>query len=125
MLYHLYTTEKSTAELILNSLEMESEKVDERDLSFLTDRSKRVEATIQLSANFITKIEGMELLEESRFQYLQTVFNETHEEIPVEKSMNHPAFGFISLKNVVDFIWMHEKRHIDQIEEIKRELGFE
>ena len=104
---------------------MESEKVDERDLSFLTDRSKRVEATIQLSANFITKIEGMELLEESRFQYLQTVFNETHEEILVEKSMNHPAFGFISLKNVVDFIWMHEKRHIDQIEEIKRELGFE
>jgi hypothetical protein len=38
-------------------------------------------------------------------------------------SMNHPAFGIISLKNVVDFIWMYEQRHIDQIIEIKEELG--
>jgi hypothetical protein len=39
--------------------------------------------------------------------------------------MKHPAFGISSLKNAVDFIWMREQRHVEQIVEIKQVLGLE
>ena len=122
VLYHLYMVEKDTAVLILNSLNMQSIKVEERDLSYLSDRSKKVKATVEPPVNFFTKKELIALLEEARFQYLQAIFNETHEKILAKKSVEHPAFGLISLKNIVDFIWMHERRHLEQIEEIKEEL---
>lgn len=120
VLHHLYTSEKETAALIMDSLETKSEKVGDKDLSFLTDRSKKAKATIEPPSEFYTKKELVQLLEESRFQHLQYVFNETHERILAEKSMEHPAFGVLSLKNLVDFIWLHEKRHTDQIYEIKQ-----
>ena len=76
----------------------------------------------KLRSDFCTKDELVNLLEESRFRYLQDVFNETHERTLAEKSMDHPHFGLISLKNLVDFIWLHEQRHIEQINEIKKEI---
>ncbi|MDF2790047.1 MAG: hypothetical protein K0S80_3145 [Neobacillus sp.] len=122
VLYHLYVTEKDTAILILNSLKSASKKVDDRVLSFLSDRSNKVKATCEPPSEFFSKSDVIKLLEESRFLYLQAVFNETHETILGEKSVDHPDFGFISLKNLVDSIWLHEQRHIKQIEEIKQEL---
>jgi hypothetical protein len=81
-----------------------------------------VKATCEPPSEFFSKSDVIKLLEESRFLYLQAVFNETHETILGEKSVDHPDFGFISLKNLVDSIWLHEQRHIKQIEEIKQEL---
>ncbi|MCL6573087.1 MAG: DinB family protein [Bacillus sp. (in: Bacteria)] len=122
VLYHLYTVEKETSLLIFNSLTMKSEKVEERDLSFLGDRSRKVKASVEPPLSFFTKKELITYLEEARYLYSQAIFNETHEKTLAEKSMEHPLFGFISLKNVVDFIWMHELRHCEQITEIKHEL---
>jgi hypothetical protein len=122
VLHHLYTVERDTSILIFNSLTMKSVKAEERDLSFLSDRSRKVKATVEPPADFLTKNECITYLEDARFQYLQAIFNETHEKTLAEKSMDHPVFGLISLKNMVDFIWMHEKRHCEQITEIKQEL---
>jgi hypothetical protein len=122
VIYHLYTFEKNTSEMILDALQAKSNKVEERDKSYLADRSNKVQSPNNPPIDFFTKKELVQLLEKSRFHYLQTVFNETHERILAEKSMDHPWFGLISLKNLVDTIWLHEKRHTEQIAEIKEEL---
>jgi uncharacterized damage-inducible protein DinB len=122
VIYHLYTYEKNTSEMILNALQAKSGKVEQRDMSFIADRSKKVQTTNEPPTDFFTKKELVQLLEQSRFHYLQTVFNETHERTLAEKSMEHPWLGQISLKNVIDTIWLHEKRHTEQINEIKQEL---
>lgn len=122
VIYHLFSTEKETAELILNSIKMDSQKVDERDLSFLTDRSSKVKAANEPPEDYFTKKDLIKFLETSRFQYLQAIFNEIHEKTLAIKSLDHPTLGLISLKNLVDFIWLHEERHIEQINEIKLSL---
>jgi uncharacterized damage-inducible protein DinB len=122
VIYHLFSTEKEIAELILNSIKIDSKKVEERGLSFLTDRSRNVKAAIEPPEDYFTKKELLHLLETSRFQYLQAIFNETHEKTLEGKSVDHPSLGLISLKNLVDFIWLHEQRHIEQIKEIKMQL---
>lgn len=121
---HVSMVEKNVVKGVLEALKAKSEKVEEKDLSFVTDRSKKVKSKTEPSSAFLTKQQLMDLLEDSRFNHLRSVFNEAHEVALAEKSMNHPAFGVISLKNMVDFIWMHEARHIEQIKEIKQELGF-
>ncbi len=70
----------------------------------------------------LTKAELIRLLEESRFAHLQYVFNKTHERSLAEKAVDHPLFGNISLKNLIDFIWLHEQYHVDRIEEAKKSL---
>ncbi len=124
VLYHLYTSEKAMAGLVLDALQANTEKVEEKDLSFITDRTKKSKAMNEPPNEIITKKNLLELLEESRFQHLQFIFNETHERILAKKSMNHQDFGAISLKNAVDLIWLHEKRHIYQIQEIREKLNF-
>lgn len=122
VIYHLYTFEKNTSEMILSAIQAKSDKVEERDMSTIADRSKKIKSTDNPPTTFFTKKELVQLLEQSRFHYLQNVFNETHERTLAEKSMEHPFFGRISLKNVVDTIWLHEKRHTEQINEIKQAL---
>lgn len=122
ILYHLYRTEKETAQLILKSLHTETPRADDKDLSYFEDCLKKAKTTYEPPENYFTKKEITHLLEESRFRYTQAIFNKTHEETLVEKSISHPSFGVISLKNLLDFIWLHEYRHMEQINEIKKQL---
>lgn len=124
VLHHLYTSEKAMAGLVLDALQAKTEKVEEKDLSFVTDRTKKSKAMSEPPNEMMTKENLLQLLEESRFQHLQFVFNETHERILAKKSMKHQDFGEISLKNAVNLIWLHEKRHINQIQEIRQQLNF-
>lgn len=120
--HHLYTTEKSTAEFILSAIETKSSPVEDKDMAFVADRSKKIKAKNEPPTDFFTKKALMYLLDNSRFENLQAVFNEVHVEDLADKSIDHPGFGKISLKNLVEFIYLHEQRHIEQIEEIKKEL---
>jgi len=123
ILYHLYLTEKEMALYITGVLHITSEKVDERDLSFLSDCSvKKLDATEPPEKQF-TKGVLIQLLEESRFHYVQTIFNETHVKMLAEKSVDHPDFGQISLKNLLDYTWMHEQFYIEKINALKQELS--
>ncbi|TAM75071.1 DinB family protein [bacterium] len=119
---HVCNTEKGIVETVLDALPSTSGKVEERDVSLLIERYESNEAKTAPQAGFLTKAELIRLLEESRFKYLQSVFNKTHESSLAEKSMDHLLFGKISLKNLIDFIWLHEQYHIDHIEETKKSL---
>jgi hypothetical protein len=36
--------------------------------------------------------------------------------------LEHPVYGTISLKNLIDTIWLNERHHLEKIEEIKASL---
>ncbi len=122
ILYHLYSTEKEIAQFVLQSLKTISKKVEERDVSFIEACNVIAKAAEVPPEAFFSKKEITQLLEASRFQYTQAIFNETHKRSLTEKSVEHPGFGEISLKNMLDVIWLHEEQHLQQLKEIKQQL---
>lgn len=119
IVYHLHVAEKGIATTIFDAMHADSEKVDERGPSSLADHV-RAHDVIEPHAEPLTKQRLIELLEESRFRDLQLVFNKTHERVLVDKSMQHPSLGQISLKNLMDYVWVHELHHVEQIEAIEK-----
>lgn len=39
-----------------------------------------------------------------------------------DKSMVHPLFGPMNIKQILEFMALHEKRHIEQIKELKESI---
>lgn len=122
ILLHLAETERSVAEEILGAVSRKSERAPEYDLAEMRAVIPSLETETETHANnepvasTMTKHDLIHALEESRFRYLQRVFNETHEATLTQKSVTHPPFGLVSLKSLVDFIWLHEQYHTEQIE---------
>ncbi|TAM57556.1 DinB family protein [bacterium] len=116
---HVCDTEKGIVETLLNALPGTGGKVEERDVAPLIETFESSQVGTASPPGSLSKAQLIRLLEESRFKYLQYIFNKTHETVLTEKSMDHPLFGKISLKNLVDFIWLHEQYHVDQIEKAK------
>jgi uncharacterized damage-inducible protein DinB len=119
--HHLYTTEKQIVGSLRENLELESEKAEERDFSFIVDRTRKVKSETEPPTQFLEKQDVCALLLESR-ENLEQLVKKKGEEAFINKSIEDEAFGRMSLKNLVDFIGFHEKRHIAQIEEIKSEI---
>lgn len=122
IVHHLHVSERDTATLILNALSSRGERVEENDLSLLAACLQKGCGEHKATAGRFSKAELIRLLEESRFRDLQSVFNETHEDVLAEKSLEHPLFGKLSLKNMADTIWIHDEFHSKQIAIIKQSL---
>ncbi|MEB2312083.1 MAG: DinB family protein [Sorangiineae bacterium] len=112
---HLYATELATARAIQDALEAKSEPVADLDPSVLRARITAMKPADPPSAEPLPRAELIRLLEESRFRYLQAVFNKTHESTLATKSTVFPELGRVSLKNLVDFIWLHESLNVERL----------
>lgn len=122
IVHHLYVNERDTATLILNALQPRSEKVEEKDASLLAACLQKDCGEDPVTTDRFPKAELIRLLEESRFRDLQSVFNETHESVLAERSLEHSSFGKVSLKNLLDTVWIHDELHSKQIAIIKQSL---
>lgn len=122
VVHRLYRSEMKLAMLALDSLSMRGGPVAEKDLSVLEGEVRRNCTRPPKLNNIFTKGELISLLEVSRFGHLQLLFNETHVSALAEKSLEHPVYGAISLKNLIDTIWLDERHHARRIEEIKASL---
>lgn len=122
IVHHLYASERETAALVLDALQSRSGRVEEKDASLLATGLQQGCGEEQATAERFTKAQLIRLLEESRFRDLQSVFNETHECVLAERSLEHPAFGRVSLKNLLDTIWIHDQLHGKQIAAIRQSL---
>lgn len=120
--HHLQASERATAALVLDALQARSERVEEKDPSVLAACLQQGCGDDPMAGGPYSKAELIRLLEASRFRDLQSVFNETHERVLAERSLEHPAFGRISLKNLFDTIWIHDELHGKQIAAIKQSL---
>ncbi|MBM7585330.1 putative damage-inducible protein DinB [Bacillus pakistanensis] len=124
ILHHLYLMEGSIAKTIQSTLEKgEKQTVDSKPIELTVNRSKKVEAPsfVEPSLEFITLEEIKEKLKQSRNALLQVVSSSNSEELK-KKAFPHPVFGLVSLEQWVPFIGYHEKRHLEQMEELKAKL---
>ncbi|MBT2758657.1 DinB family protein [Mesobacillus foraminis] len=121
VLHHLQQIESYFISLVKKALDEPGQKAEERDMSKVTDLTEKRKSPIEPSAEFKSREELVSRLNHSRGKVI-ALLNETDPGTLLEKSILHPAFGKLSLKQTLEFIGSHELRHIGQIEEIKQYL---
>ncbi|WP_121609870.1 DinB family protein [Mesobacillus foraminis] len=121
VLHHLQQIESYFISLVNKALSEPGQRAEERDLSQVTDRTKKRKSPIEPSSEFKSREELVSRLNDSRGKVI-AVLNKTDPGTLLDKSIFHPAFGMLSLKQTLEFIGSHELRHIGQIEEIKQYL---
>ncbi|MEK4760152.1 DinB family protein [Viridibacillus sp. FSL E2-0187] len=124
VLHHLHIIEDGVAKAILYTLKKgEKQSVKAKPIELTVDRTTKIEAPsfADPEAKFITLEEMKDKLKESRNTLLQVVSSSDKNQLK-EKAYPQPIFGLMSLDQWVPFIGYHEKRHIEQIEELKEKL---
>ncbi|MEW4059725.1 hypothetical protein CHH79_10065 [Bacillus siamensis] len=97
-------------------------KIEEKPMEFIEDRTNKRPAPSQLEPeqNRISVIEAKQELDTAR-QQLTAVISSLNEE-DFERVLPHPVFQELTIRQWIDFIGHHEKRHINQIKEIKQKI---
>lgn len=124
VLDHLYLMERAIAHTISEQLKSnESNPTDEKPIHLSVNRATKVDAPSFAvpSSEYITLEEMKTKLTESR-KLLQHVVDTSDDALLSQKSYPHPVFGALSLTQWIPFVGFHEKRHIEQIEEIKEKI---
>lgn len=114
-------------EIILPSLkkavQLESTAAMKKNLDFVLDRTKKVISPLpEPSTEYISKKDLLKKLTHSRTPLLEYINEIKDESVIVDKSMKHPLFGPLSIIQMIEFIGLHEKRHIEQIKVLKNNL---
>lgn len=121
ILEHLYLYEEAATKAIQEEIQHgEKINVKEQPIHLSTNRKMKFEAAdfSQPTDGFATLEELKEKLMNSRTQLLE-LLKETDEEVLTKKALPHPGFKMLNLKQWIDFIGWHERRHILQIKEVK------
>ncbi|UII58244.1 DinB family protein (plasmid) [Cytobacillus spongiae] len=124
VLEHLYLMETSLTKAMKTTLSNgEEQDVPSKPIHYTLDRSTKVDAPpfVTPTKEFQTLHEVTAKLESSRKNLLKFL-NHTNKELLQKKAYPHPVFGLIRLDEWVPFIGYHEKRHLGQIEEMKKSL---
>lgn len=125
VLEHLFLTEhliclqikKSIKENILTD-------VSDKPIHLVRDRSRKIQAPVQITPQegSYSKEELFHKLLQSR-QQIQSLLDDPGEEKLRSLSAMHPVIGPLNLIQYIEFIGYHEERHLEQIRELKKDLG--
>jgi hypothetical protein len=98
--------------------------IEDKPINQIIDRTSKFDAPsyVTPSDEFMTLTTIQEKLHKSR-SALEAFIVDADEEKMLKRTIPHPVFGPFHLKQWVEIIGWHEKRHLEQIEEIKAELG--
>ncbi|MBW3113653.1 DinB family protein [Bacillus sp. MCCB 382] len=124
VLDHLYLMERSLTKTIQLTLEKgEEQEVESKPVHFTVDRSTKVDAPpfVVPTEEKLTLQEMKDKLAASRNDLLAFLETTSKEELQ-RKAYPHPIFGHIRLDEWIPFIGYHEKRHLEQIEDLKKKL---
>ncbi len=120
--HHLALVELATIKAIHWGLrQKENQDNDRKNLHSILDRTKKIQAPkiVDPSEEPFEVKQMIHLLNESRQKLLKTILSIEDPSVLKKKSVDHPAFGALPLDQWIEFVPLHEKRHIKQIEEIK------
>ncbi|PIC99117.1 DinB family protein [Sporosarcina sp. P29] len=125
ILQHLYLMEGSVAKTIQIKLAAEDQNITiDKPIQLTVDRSNKIEAP-----DFVTPTLEYSTLHDLKSKLTAThstlhdvAENATEDQLAV-KSYPHPVFGEMSLTQWLPFVGYHEQRHIEQIKEVKQQLG--
>ncbi|PLR95386.1 DinB family protein [Bacillus sp. T33-2] len=121
ILLHLQQSESYFVNLARQELDRESARVEEKPIAAYTDSPEKLKSPAEPSSDFKSGEELVSRLNHSR-QKVNSFLNDADEKSLADKSLQHPAFGRLSLKQAIEFIGHHEKRHLRQINEVKEWL---
>lgn len=124
VLEHLHLMEENVIRLIQHALNQnEFEVPGTFPVQMVADRTKKTAAPeiLNPSNNFQTLEELKKKLSQSRDSLEKVIQNLSADELN-GKTFEHRRFGVLSIKQWISLVGYHEKRHIGQIEEIKKEL---
>lgn len=124
VLDHLYLMESKLVKLMTRTFnEAPTEFIPDKPIHLATDRTRKVISPphFEPTNQFLSKVEMKEKLNQSRNSLIDFV-ELTRGHNLENKGMTHPLFGQINLKQWIPFIGVHEKRHIEQIKELIKEI---
>ncbi|OLP64044.1 hypothetical protein BACPU_27900 [Bacillus pumilus] len=108
--------------LATNGKKAPIKKYTPKPVEMAEDRSRKVTAPsiVAPDRKYVTPTQLKDELDTAREQMNQILSTFTEEDFT--RVIAHPVFEELSLKQYLDFIGAHEKRHIHQIKEIKEHL---
>ncbi|WP_169891210.1 DinB family protein [Litchfieldia alkalitelluris] len=125
ILEHLHLIEETASKAIQESLSETTHNTptSEKPIQFTTNRRHKVKAPANLvpSGNYVTIDEMEQRLTTSRSNLIDIISKPSGQEL-TQKSYPHPIFGDLILTQWVEFLGLHELRHLEQIKEIKESL---
>ncbi len=120
--HHLILTEKACTNAIAWGLKTNNRtKKERKKLHLILDRTKKLKAPniVEPDVEPFEVQQIVDMLNDSR-KKLMTLLNTVEDQsILAEKSVQNPVFGELALNQWIDFLYLHEQRHIEQIKEIK------
>lgn len=120
---HLIIMDEAMLPALRKAVQEESERVTEKNLDFVLDRTNKIKSPLpEPSTEFISKEDLLKAANHARTPLLEFINEFIDLTVIEDKSMIHPVFGRMSIKQMVEFIGLHEKRHIEQIKEIKERV---
>jgi hypothetical protein len=120
--HHLYLAERTFTQSIIYGLKKGiSRKADPKPIQFAADRSIKIDAPeIVLPGEVSLTLEQIvEELDRSREILLEVLSRIEDKSLLAQRSAKHPLFGHLPLDQWVELIYLHDQRHIEQIEETK------
>ncbi len=124
--HHLVLTENIFTKVIGNGLQKsDNDRAERKNISLILDRTKKRSAPeiVEPNSEPMEVQQVVDLLNHSRTKLLDLLNTVEDESKLAEKSAKHPVFGELSLAQWIEFIYLHEQRHIEQIKEIKQSIG--
>lgn len=122
ILHHLHLVEQSVTASLVYALQKKDRKVVPlKDLQLTLDRTHKREAPQQMqpTETLMKKQQGIQLLEHSRAELLHTLHSIIDEKELFENSLKHPVFHELNLYQWIQFLDLHEQRHLTQLKEAK------
>lgn len=125
VLDHLYLMERGIVHKMMEAMQQEEDQpTEKKPIELTVNRSVKIDAPsfVVPSDQFISLEEMKKKLNSSR-ENLENFVAQTDTSKLEKRSLPHPVFGQLDLAQWIPFIGLHEKRHLEQIEEIKQELN--
>jgi uncharacterized damage-inducible protein DinB len=123
VLEHLYLVERAITIGIGSALANEDEPAARKPYHLTLDRARKVDAPQHLvPQDAPIPLDAMKAkLEQSRAG-LEAAVAGISSDVLKRKSYPHPVFGVMDVTQWIEFVGIHEKRHLAQIEELKKGL---
>lgn len=125
LLEHLYLMEGAVASLITEKLASEEQGLaDDKPIELTVNRSTKVDAP-----DFAVPSDQFATLKELKEQLAHThsALRKLYEQTPADqlevRTYPHPVFGEMKLSQWIPFVGYHERRHIEQIKEVRQQLN--
>lgn len=125
VLHHLHLVEQSVTSAIVYALHKNERKVVPlQDLQATLDRTRKREASQQMqpTETLMKKAQMIQLLQSSREKLLNVLHSIVNEKELFERSLKHPVFDELNLYQWVQFLDLHEQRHLTQLKEAKHSI---